>query len=169
MKRWEVLTELLTSRCHKLGVEIGVNQGRNIIYIAQRLPKLERIIGVDPYKAPTGEPGNQKSYQTVLRELIKHPQIRLSIIKLSSIRAATLFANEIFDFIFIDGDHTYKAVKADILAWLPKVKTRGLLIGHDYNRHEKERGWRVRQAVHEVLDSNYNIQLEDDFVWWIEK
>lgn len=36
------------------------------------------------------------------------------------------------DMVYIDGDHRYEAVKVDILTWIPKVKTSGLLGFHDY-------------------------------------
>lgn len=34
--------------------------------------------------------------------------------------------------VYIDADHNYEPVKADIRAWLPKVKPGGWITGHDY-------------------------------------
>lgn len=36
------------------------------------------------------------------------------------------------DFLFIDGCHSYEAVKADIEAWTPHVREGGMILGHDY-------------------------------------
>lgn len=38
-----------------------------------------------------------------------------------------------FDAIFIDADHSYDSVKADITNYLPKLKKGGILAGHDYD------------------------------------
>lgn len=36
------------------------------------------------------------------------------------------------DFIWIDGDHSYEAVRADIEAWFPHLKHEGIIAFHDY-------------------------------------
>lgn len=51
------------------------------------------------------------------------------------------------DMVFIDGDHTYDAVIADIEAWLPR--TRRLMCGHDYNNTDGFPD--VKRAVHDVF------------------
>jgi predicted O-methyltransferase YrrM len=50
------------------------------------------------------------------------------------------------DMVFIDGEHTYEAVKKDILSWTPHVAPGGLLCGHDYFDSPD-----VRKAVTELI------------------
>lgn len=69
-------------------------------------------------------------------------------IKMSSIEASKTYEDESLDFVFIDADHTYDAVKADIIAWMPKVKPSGILAGHDYEADG------VYYAVNEVIGEN---------------
>lgn len=47
----------------------------------------------------------------------------------------TDYAGEI-DLLFIDADHDYESVIADIKAWSPYVKQGGLMVFHDYHRGE---------------------------------
>jgi predicted O-methyltransferase YrrM len=53
--------------------------------------------------------------------------------------------------LFIDGSHTYEAVKADIDAWLPRVVPGGVVVFDDYI--ETKPSWGVRRAVDELLAS----------------
>ena len=55
-------------------------------------------------------------------------------IRLPSVKASRCFEDGELDFVFIDGEHSYEAAKADIEAWWPKVRSGGLLMGHDYDR-----------------------------------
>ena len=54
------------------------------------------------------------------------------IIVASSLQAAECFADGYFDLVYIDGDHRYEAVLADLRAWYPKVAAGGILAGDDW-------------------------------------
>lgn len=45
--------------------------------------------------------------------------------------AAHLMRSKKIDLLFIDGDHTYEGVKADIESWIPHVKKDGVVVFHD--------------------------------------
>ena len=68
------------------------------------------------------------------------------------------------DFVYIDGNHTYKYVKKDIELYYPKVKKEGLISGHDYKKNEPG----VIRAVNEAFDSN-KITTMYRWEWWVVK
>lgn len=45
-------------------------------------------------------------------------------------------SNAPVDMVFIDADHSYEACKRDILAWLPKIKSGGIIAIHDYGKSQ---------------------------------
>lgn len=73
-------------------------------------------------------------------------------IRLTSNQASKLYKNESLDFVFIDAGHDYEDVIDDIKCWLPKVKSGGILAGHDFHHPP------IILAVNESLgDGNYEI------------
>ena len=77
---------------------------------------------------------------------------KLNIIRDLSVNASKRFNDNSLDFIFIDAAHDYKSVKADIDAWLPKIKPGGIIAGHDLHAEG------VKQAVIESFNNNYVIK-----------
>ena len=69
-------------------------------------------------------------------------------IRAASVEAANLYEDGSLDFVFIDADHSYESVKADIAAWAPKVRQGGLIAGHDFNPANPTGG--VERAVLEA-------------------
>jgi hypothetical protein len=48
------------------------------------------------------------------------------------------FVDGYFDFVYIDGDHSYQGAKSDLLNFFPKVRVGGIIAGHDYCCNERE-------------------------------
>jgi len=65
-----------------------------------------------------------------------------------SVPASGFYPDRFLDAVFIDGDHAYPSVIADIDAWLPKVRPGGILAGHDYTPEIPD----VVRAVHDRFD-----------------
>jgi predicted O-methyltransferase YrrM len=86
---------------------------------------------------------------------------RARITKGKSPEAAEWFPDHFFDFVFIDADHSFKAVVKDIVVWHPKVKPGGLLCGHDY-------GYDV--GVTEAVDLFFpDRELGEDLTWFVRR
>lgn len=52
-----------------------------------------------------------------------------------SVNVLNKFEDEYFDMIYIDGDHSYNGVKSDLDLSFKKVKSGGVICGHDYTKH----------------------------------
>ena len=63
----------------------------------------------------------------------------------------------------VDGDHTYEAVKNDILNFLPKMKVGGVITGDDAFADD------VRRAAFDaVKDTGLQVEIIDGIHFWIE-
>ena len=56
---------------------------------------------------------------------------RITLVESESKAASEQFPDHSFDLIFIDADHTYEGVLADLEAWYSKVRPGGIICGHD--------------------------------------
>lgn len=139
------------------GAEIGVERGIYSKMLLTRIPNLE-LYGVDPWQAYKGY--REHVSQSKLDGFFHETKIRLSdfekfyIIRDYSVNAARSFADGELDFVYIDGNHEYSHVVADIAAWIPKVKKGGIVAGHDYiTRKDPNYLMHVTQAVHGYCDA----------------
>lgn len=118
---------LMVTLAHELGWQRGVEVGVGAGMLAGRLlveANLVELVGVDLGKRP-----DRRAMQAQLATL--YPNFRM--IWRRSSEAAKYVRDGWADFVFIDAGHSYEAVKADIKAWQPKVRSGGWFGGHDYH------------------------------------
>jgi len=73
------------------------------------------------------------------------------------------------DFVYIDGNHSYRAVAEDIRAWWPKIRPGGVLGGHDfYNGYARAHDGVVKAVTEFVVSNQASLQVELPD-WWISK
>lgn len=130
-------------------VEVGVYKGKSILYLAESIIEANKqvnLFAVDTFKGSV-EHSDQKEGQ-IYNEYICNVEPLKHVIKtiiMPSVDAASTFDDKSLNFVFIDAAHDYDNVKADIQAWMPKVKNGGILAGHDYHHYD------VKKAVDELL------------------
>ena len=128
-------------------VEVGCYYGRSVAYLATRARdagKPIRIDAVDSFKHPYFR-AKAKTFKLFMKHCGFSDVVNL--IELDQLAAAKLYADASLDFVFLDADHTYEAMRAGILAFLPKMKPGGVLAGDDYTLDFPG----VVQAVSELL------------------
>ena len=139
--------------------EIGVWQGNfsnRILVLAN--PSVLYLIDPWSYAPDTGSPLYGNGSQAAMDEVhagvrrrfaseLKHN--RVVIIRESSVAAAARIPDGALDLAYIDGDHRYEAVRADLIAYWPKVKKGGLLVADDYGEDHRWWGDGVTRAVDE--------------------
>ncbi len=71
---------------------------------------------------------------------------RRTVMRMTSLEAASKFNDCDFDLVYLDGLHTYQDVLNDLIAWYPKIASGGVLGGHDYF-HASHKFMEVQPAV----------------------
>lgn len=157
--RGNYLIELGRKYRWRRGAELGVWYGETFFRLLDGLPDLF-LIGVDDWRDNPrnvhhkDQPANRES---VYAKQQMYPG-RSAILEMATAQAARLVPDDSLDFIFIDADHQYASVKADIIAWWSKVKDGGFLTGHDYGTPG------VKKAVDEFL-GNVECPEYSDYTW----
>lgn len=155
--RWHYVNDLIRENIWTRGAELGVFDGKFTSFLLENNPSL-RMISVDLWET---QPGNDTSdggesyeswdhegnYKSFIEKLGSNRD-RSDILRMTTSEASGKVDNESLDFVFIDACHSFECVVRDIKNWSPKVKSGGMVIGHDWP-------WpSVNRAVKSVYDSD---------------
>ncbi|HEX8225340.1 MAG TPA: class I SAM-dependent methyltransferase [Allosphingosinicella sp.] len=160
-----------------VGAEIGVAEGTfSAALLAAAEPKELHLIdpwshletGPDPllgsghleavdraaggkFAPPAANPDGDVAFAAVAARFEGDARVRLH--RQFSYKAAGSFADGMFDFVYIDGDHHYEFALRDLQDFAAKLKPGGLLFGHDFfeDAFAREENYGVVDAVNAFL------------------
>lgn len=121
-----------------VGVEVGCLVGDNARNIISKW-KGQQLCMIDPWGKQESEvyqePTNDSDWNACMAScqlLADEYKPRVKMMRDYSPGAAKYFEDGSLDFCYIDANHAFEAIRADIRAWWPKVKKGGLFGGHDF-------------------------------------
>lgn len=126
------------------GVEVGTWRGQFAEVLLISNPALHLYCvdlwkTYDGYTEFTDQKVQDESYRMAQRRIAPY---NCKLMRMSSLEGMTHFKDGSLDFVYIDANHDFPSVVADIHGWLPKVRVGGILSGHDYRK------WTPRHAMH---------------------
>lgn len=132
-------------------VEIGCLHGRSAFALLTGCPG--PVFCIDPW--------NDAGFNSFMGNCGHFENLR-AIREASPDAASNPIVPDMVDMTFIDGDHHYDSVMADIQCWLPK--TTKLICGHDYYDTDPSVGWEVKRAVDELFGDRVET-TEGSSIW----
>ena len=156
LNRLEILKELKKSSiCAELGVAYGEFSDQ-ILEIVK--PELLVLVDSYPNKGNFVDEGNLKYIEKKYQKLAEEKKIQ--IINEDSVKAASMFKENFFDWIYIDTTHSYHQTLGELRAWKNKIKGDGYILGHDYimGNWIDDIKYGVQEAVHQFcVEENWEI------------
>lgn len=176
----ELLSRIPADRA--IGAEVGVFAGQMSAALLRAHPGLTLYL-VDNYRGADEQPqaykdcGDYHATQLTQAEQEKwkrHAEQATAFAAtcrvlcwMESLDAAATIPDGALDFVFIDADHSYEGVRADLAAWAPKVKPGGILGGHDYALPTHPR-FGVQRAVDEAVERHgWTLELGENYTWFV--
>jgi len=161
--RWQLVSQL--PKGGGVGAEVGTWEGDFSAQLLKRL-KPQRLYLIDPWEHRAEEtyehaffgdrtPGGQAKMDAIHDGVCRRFDGAIAsgqVIVLRSRSAEAAAQVDALDWVYIDGDHTYEAVKADLEGFYERLKPGGMVAGDDYGMV----GWwedGVTRAVDEFVAS----------------
>jgi hypothetical protein len=178
----EILKRILGVETPQI-IEIGIEVGKLSATLLGRRPELvlfmvdnwapreRQPVGYvdtgDPSAMKTGDEQQEREAQA--RAVALEYPGRAFIVKDDSVHAAQRFKNCVFDLVFIDGDHSFEGVLADLSAWRLKVRIGGWIGGHDYGNPTSDQDM---SGVKSAVDSYFTGMMPEtgrDWTWFLKR
>lgn len=141
-----VFSQVINENNYKNIAEVGIGYGTHAKYIL-KTTQIDRLYLIDPTKYYPNDcfaegimstvpivPGNNfNELYGLINEYLDEYRDKYTWFRTESLSITNdQIKDESLDCIFIDGDHTYDAVLADLAFWWKKLRVGGQILGDDY-------------------------------------
>lgn len=132
----------------RLLVELGVDRGESYFAFCQAAAENEtgtRCVGIDTWQGDEHAGGyDETTFAEVSAHNAAHYAAFSTLRRSRFDEACAEFPDGSIDVLHLDGLHTEAAVRSDLAAWLPKLRSGGILLVHDAGVRTREFGvWKV--------------------------
>lgn len=135
----EELPTILRTIAARRGAEIGVQKGEHAELLLKEWGGFLYLVdcwkhqdsSIYPCMGNVSDDDHELFYMDAVDRLKAYAS-HSEIIRDYSTAAADKVPDGSLDFVYIDSNHTYDAVTADLRAWYPKVRPGGMIAGHDF-------------------------------------
>lgn len=129
----------------KVGAEIGVLRGEfSKAFCEAGL----QLFAIDVWS-------NKNDFASAKNTLQPYPNVTL--VKKDSMEAANDFPDASLDFVYIDANHEFRYIAQDLDEWTKKVRSGGVVAGHDFfyakNRGPNRENWHVPQVLKAYVEA----------------
>lgn len=127
----DMLAVLMGELGYKVGAEIGVYRGAYSERLCLSIPGL-KIKCVDPWLSfrKNSQQGMNSRYARTCKRMSRYDA---EIIRKPSMEFIREVQNRSLDFVYIDEMHEFDPVMVDLILWSGKVRSGGMIAGHDYS------------------------------------
>jgi predicted O-methyltransferase YrrM len=151
-------------------IEIGVDLGFNSYMLLETCLNIIELVGIDPYTAYqdwdrfVDQTEIDTKWNEITSKNIEFLGPKFKFLKTTSTLAAKNLNNNAYNFIFLDGDHSSHGVYCDLNNYWPKLRSGGIIAGHDVNLNS------VKYSVREwTRYKKLKVTVVDNQSWWCTK
>ena len=159
---------------HGNAAEIGSYCGKSTCYIAQACKENNSLLyAIDHHRGSEEQQKGQEYFDEEIFDVFEN-RINTYPLFLKNIKeyeldnfikpmvmdsiSASKEISEAFDFIFIDGSHTYESARNDYKYWKPKLRDGGILAIHDIYDSEDDGGQAPREIYETALREGFTLK-----------
>lgn len=161
-----ILPDLINDLGLKSAVEVGVRAGNLMARVVTNCPTIERYVCVDPwevyiesYDRPPLAAERQQSWWESLYQRVKgiaEKYKAVEVMRMTSVRAAQEMEGTV-DIVYIDAVHDFMNIVNDIYFWLPRIRSGGIISGHDWTKSYRP----MAEAIEKIFQEHLNLIVID--------